>query len=410
MTAPARAPSLPGYAVLAATLAAAGLPIYIHAPKFYVDTYGVGLTALAGVLFALRLCDVVQDPALGWLSSRLRRHRGLVVLIGGCLLAASMVGLFAVPPPVAPLVWFTLTMIGLFSAFSFLSISMYAEGVGAAGRIGPGGHLKLASWRETGALIGVCVASLAPFVLGFAGFAIAFACLAALAVWLMRRDWGGEVAESGTGFGPVLRDGVARRLLLIALLNAAPVAVTSTLFLFYVETVLQAPNWEGPFLILFFAMAAVAAPVWTKLAGRFGSRPMLFTAMTAAILGSGAALALGPGDVAAFAVVCVVTGFALGADFAILPAAFAARLETIAPDGGTGFGLWAFVSKATLALAAVILLPALDAAGLRAGQTTPDNAVRLLIYLYAGLPCVLKLGAMALLTVTPLPGRLGKDI
>jgi hypothetical protein len=28
---------------LPAMLAMAGLPIYIHAPKFYVDTYGVGL-------------------------------------------------------------------------------------------------------------------------------------------------------------------------------------------------------------------------------------------------------------------------------------------------------------------------------------------------------------------------------
>jgi GPH family glycoside/pentoside/hexuronide:cation symporter len=79
-------------------------------------------------------------------------------------------------------------------------------------------------------------------------------------------------------------------------------------------------------------------------------------------------------------------------------------MEVISPDGGSGFGLWAFVSKATLALAAVTLLPALDAAGLRADAPAPDGAVRLLIYLYAGVPCLLKLLAMALLTKTPLPG------
>ena len=412
MTLASRKPSLPGYAVLAATLASAGLPIYIHAPKFYVDTYGVGLTALAGVLFVLRLFDVVQDPALGWLVARLRARRGFAVLLGGCLLAASMVGLFAVTPPIAPLAWFTLTMIGLFSSFSFLSIAMYAEGVQAAGRIGPGGHLRLASWRETGALLGVCVASIAPFALGFSGFAVGFVVLTALALWLMRRDWGGAGANAlrGAGFGPVLSDPIARRLLLIALLNAAPVAVTSTLFLFYVETVLEAPGWEGPYLIVFFFMAAMAAPLWTALARRHGSRPMLFVAMAVAILGSASVLVLGPGDTIAFALVCVVTGAALGADFALLPASFAARLEKISPDGGTGFGLWAFVSKATLALAAVTLLPALDAAGLRSGEAAPDGAVRLLIYLYAGVPCLLKLSAMALLTFTPLPGPQAKDI
>jgi hypothetical protein len=71
--------SLHGYAVFAAMLSAAGLPIYIHAPAYYATTYGVGLTALAGVLFALRLIDVVQDPLLGWLSARLNartRDRG----------------------------------------------------------------------------------------------------------------------------------------------------------------------------------------------------------------------------------------------------------------------------------------------------------------------------------------------
>ncbi len=402
-------PSLPGYAVLAATLAAAGLPIYIHAPKFYVDSYGVGLTALAGVLFVLRLFDVVQDPALGWLVGRLRAGRGIAVLLGLGLLAASMLGLFAVTPIFDPLAWFTLTMIGLFSAFSFLTIAMYAEGVGAAGRIGRGGHLRLAGWRETGALIGVCVASLAPFVLGFAGFAVAFAILCALAMWLMRSEWGGAGVPAATGFGPVLRDPLARRLLLIALLNAAPVAVSSTLFLFYVETVLEAPAWAGPYLVLFFLMAAIAAPVWTGLARRFGSRPMLFSAMVLAMVGFSVTLTLGAGDTIAFGVVCVVTGFALGADFALLPAAFAARLEQISPDGGTGFGLWAFVSKATLAIAAVTLLPALDAAGLRAGEPAPGDAVALLTYLYAGVPCVLKLGAMALLAVTPLPGAEGKE-
>lgn len=386
-------------------LASAGLPIYIHAPKFYVDNYGVSLTALAAVLFGLRLIDVVQDPLLGWLASRLRAARGRAMIAGAGIIAASMVGLFAITPPMSPLVWFTLTMIGLFSAFSFLSISMYSQGVHAAGRIGAGGHLKLAAWRETGALLGVCVASIAPFVLGFAGFAVSFAVLVALAVWLMRGEWAGDYVKTGGGFGPVLGDPLARRLLLIALLNAAPVAVTSTLFLFYVESVLQAPDAEGPYLILFFIMAAASAPFWTRLARTYGSRPMLLTAMTLAIAGSASVLLLGPGDTIAFGVVCVVTGFALGADFALLPAAFAARMEQLTPDAGSAFGLWAFVSKATLAFAAIVLLPTLDVAGFRAGEPPTQQAVAVLIYLYAGVPCVLKLGAMALLVFTPLPGK-----
>ena len=97
------APRLPSYALFAAFLAAAGLPLYIHAPKFYVDNYGVSLTTLGLVLFGLRLIDVVQDPALGWLAERARAHRQAMVAAAVALMAMSMLGLFAVAPPMAAL-------------------------------------------------------------------------------------------------------------------------------------------------------------------------------------------------------------------------------------------------------------------------------------------------------------------
>ena len=46
------------WAVFGGMLSAAGLPIYLHAPKFYVDNYGVSLATLGGVLAALRLIDL----------------------------------------------------------------------------------------------------------------------------------------------------------------------------------------------------------------------------------------------------------------------------------------------------------------------------------------------------------------
>ncbi|MDA9991352.1 sugar:cation symporter, partial [Paracoccaceae bacterium] len=49
-------------------LGVVGLPIYIHAPKFFVDTYEVSLSTLGLSLFFLRLLDFVQDPLLGKLA------------------------------------------------------------------------------------------------------------------------------------------------------------------------------------------------------------------------------------------------------------------------------------------------------------------------------------------------------
>ncbi len=396
------APRLPAYALFAAYLAAAGLPIYIHAPKFYVDEYGVSLALLGAVLFALRLIDVVQDPLLGRLAAWARAWRGATVLIAGLAMAAAMLGLFAVRPPIAPVWWFALMLTVIFSGFSYLTICFYSQGVAAAQQAS-NGHLRLARWRETGALLGICAAAVAPLLLGgFTGFALAFAALGVVALWAMRNEWrGGRVPSEG--FGPVLRDALSRRLLLIALVNAAPVAVSSTLFLFFVESRLGAPQWQGPLLLLFFLSAAAAAPFWSRAAERWGARPVLLGAMVLAIAAFGWAALLGTGDVLAFAAVCALSGAAVGADMTLLPAIFARRMAEVAPGASEGFGLWSFVSKLTLALAAALLLPALEVGGFRAGAENDAAALALLTWLYCGVPCALKLVAIALLARTRLP-------
>ncbi|MEF3047996.1 MFS transporter [Pseudotabrizicola sp. L79] len=401
------------WSVFAALIACAGLPIYIHAPKFYVDEYGVGLAALGAVLALLRLVDVVQDPFLGWLAEAGRGKRSLLVTGAVGVMMAAMLALFAVPPPVAPLAWFALSLACLFSAFSFLTIVFYAQGVARAKTLGPKGHLRLAGWRETGSLLGVSVAAVAPVALAavtdqpFTAFALGFALLAVIAALAMRHEWEGAAKMAPAPVMPLFRralaDRVARRLLAIALVNAAPVAVTSTLFLFFVESRLGAPGWEGPLLLLFFLSAAASAPLWGRLAAQIGEKRSLMAAMALAIAAFLWAVLLQAGDMAAFAVICLASGAAMGADLTLLPALFARRLAQLGDGGeGAGFGLWSFVSKLALALAAAILLPALQWAGFTPGASNDAAALWALTLLYAALPCGLKLLALALVATTDL--------
>lgn len=397
------APRLPGFSVFASLLAAAGLPIYIHAPKYYVDVYGVSLAALGAVLFGLRLLDVVQDPLLGRLAARLRQYRAASVGLAVLVMAAGMIGLFAITPPVAPLWWFALMLTLVFSAFSYLTICFYAQGVATAAHLPGQGHVRLARWRETGALIGICAASVAPMVLGgYAVFALGFAVLAVLALLAMAGQWQATEVRGAGGFAPVLRDPVARRLLAVALFNAAPVAVSSTLFLFFVESRLQAQGWEGPLLLLFFLAAAVAAPLWGKLAEVHGVKRVLLAGMVLSVAAFAGAVLLGAGDLWLFGLICLASGAALGADMTLLPALFAARMARVAPGAAEGFGLWSFVSKFTLAMAALALLPLLEAGGFVAGTENDTEALHLLSLLYGGLPCLLKLIAIALLVRVPI--------
>lgn len=392
-------------------LAMAGLPIYIHAPKFFVDHYGVSLASLGLVLAALRLVDVVQDPLLGWLAGATAARRG--VWVGGATVAMAlgMVGLFALPAPVQPLVWFAVTMLVVFSAWSFLSICFYAQGVSRAEEMGAQGHIRLAGWREGGALAGVCLAAVAPALLAgvtegpLPVFAMLFAALCLIAVALMAPEWGSArpMASGWAAFRPVLADPLSRRLLLIALLNAAPVAVTSTLFLFFVESRLGAPGDEGWLLLLFFLSAAISTPLWSRLASKHGARTVLLAAMGLAIASFLWASTLGTGALLPFALICIASGAALGADNTLLPAIFARRLSRLQGTEAAAFGLWAFVSKLSLALAAAVLLPLLDATGFVPGTANGDGALAMLSLLYAIVPCLLKVLALGLLYFTDVP-------
>lgn len=397
---------LPAYSIFAAVLAGAGLPIYIYAPKYYADTFGVSLTALGTLLFALRLFDMIQDPVLGWISERLVDRKKSAITFGAAVMALSMIGLFAIAPPIDPLWWFGITVTGLFTAFSFLTINFYAQGVSKAGDA-PEGHVRLAAWRESGSLLGVCIAAVIPTALigvvadPFAAFAFGFAALTAIAAFFMWPEWKGRVDQEPAPIRAIVSDPTARKLLILALVNATPLAVSSTLFLFYVESKLGAPGWEGGLLVLFFLAAAISSPVWSALARRFHPKPILIAAMCLAVASFGYTLTLSPGDVIPFAVVCVLSGATIGADLTLLPAMFAKRMAVISPNGGQGFGLWNLVNKFTLAFAAVVLLPLLERSGFVAGASDlPTEAITMLTVLYALVPSLLKLLAIGLLVVT----------
>ena len=399
---------LPAYTVFAAVLSGAGLPIYIYAPKYYADTFGVSLAALGALLFAMRLFDMIQDPVLGWISERLTRSKKIAMTLAAVVMAISMIGLFAVAPPIAPIWWFGITVTGLFTAFSFLTINFYAQGVSKAGK-DPQGHVRLAAWRESGALLGVCIAAVVPTVLigivadPFAAFAYGFAALTLIAAFFMWPEWKGRVNQEPSQIGEIIRDKTARKLLILALINATPLAVSSTLFLFYVESKLGAVGWEGALLVLFFLAAAISSPMWSALARRHGAKPVLLCAMILAVASFAYTLTLSPGDVIPFAVICVLSGATIGADLTLLPAMFAKRMAAISPNGAQGFGLWNLVNKFTLSFAAVVLLPLLERSGFQAGAVNvPQDAIFMLTVLYALVPSLLKLVAIGLLVATKL--------
>ena len=390
-------------AAVAAMLAFAGLPLYIHVPRYYSEEMGVGLAALGIVMLAARAVDSLQDPVIGRLADRLPRRREAWALVSGVLLAAGIGLLFAPPGWGEPLPRLAAGLLAAFTGFSALQIALYDHGLAQAEAAG-GGYTRIALWREAGGLAGVCLAAAAPAALGavfgapfaYAGYAAAFGISALLVLRRMRGLWlVSGMSMPDTGFAGALRVPGVAPILAFGFFNALPTAVTSTLFLFFVADVLAAEAHAGPLLLVFFAAAAAAAPAWARLAGRIGRRAALAAGMTLSVPVFVWAWVLGPGDIVPFYAIAAASGAALGADMTLAPAMLAAR---IGGRGGRVFSIWTFLQKTALALAAGATLPALALAGYEPGAPAQDGRAALAAA-YALVPCALKLAALQVLWI-----------
>ena len=386
------------FSSLAFVIGMAGLPVYIHAPKYFVDVYGISLVTMGVIIFFLRLVDVFQDPILGIIASKTTRFGALPIALSVVAMCVGMIMLFAIQSPVSPSLWFSISLFLVFSGFSFAYIRSYAQGLI---NLGAKDQIRLARWREVGTTLGICVAAILPTTLllvsadGYPLFAIFFCLIAILALMHVWSQFpaSNSTQDSQNSFSSLLsatRNLQIRNLLFLALVNSSPVALSSTLFLFFVESRLNAPDWAGIFLILFFLAAAIATPFWTKLADVHGVFKILKISMLLSIISFFGATFLAEGDGLIFSGICLLSGATVGADLALLPVLFARQIEnsSIIPD--LGFSLWNFVSKATLAFAAVISLPLLELVGFNSSGPNSENALLALTFGYAVLPCILK--------------------
>ena len=371
--------------------------IFTHR-KYFVEQYEISLATLGLALLLLRSIDFFQDPLLGRLASSTLSRGSFPLWIATAFMCFGMVLLFAIPAVTSPLLWFSISLIILFSGFSFAYIRIYALGVEV---FGMEGQIRIAKWREAGTLIGICLAAAAPTILsitgsnGYKNFAFLFCSLIIVATALMNSDFSKtffKVQKQTNSVFP--KDSGLQKLLLFVFLNALPVAVTSTLYLFYVDHVLGLEAIGGALLILFFLSAAFSAPFWTRWAEHYGALKVLRISMLVSILSFVWAYNLNAGEVIAFSIICFATGLSLGADMTILPAIFAKRLAKTKHDANAGFGIWNFSNKLALALTAGILLPIMEFAGFETQDMRSSLSREVLTMSYAIVPCGLKILAL----------------
>ena len=381
------------YGLLGLPLAFAALPIYVHVPRFYAEMAGMELSVLGVILLGARLLDAGVDPWLGWLADRVPRRRMLAL----ALLPFGLGFVALLNPPAGAAGWWLLASLALtYLGFSAATVAYQAWGADIGGDAAL--RTRLTAAREGFGLLGVVLAAALPTWLapslneGIARLSWILPPLLLLAATatFARVGAGPALPASTEALWPSLRrvlaDPLFRRLLLVFVANGIAAALPATLFLFFVADVLQLASASGALLALYFVAGAASLPVWVALAARYGRVAAWLAAMLLAMLAFAGASLLGSGDLWLFALICIASGLALGADLA-LPAALAADLGERQGPAGACFGVWNFVAKLNLALAAGLSLPLLAALGYVPGSTQGLSA---LSFAYALLPLAFK--------------------
>lgn len=419
----ARWQTLLAYALPALPLAALSLPFYVMVPEFYAREVGLPIAVVGYVLLAVRLMDAVSDPLAGWLADRYRPgfgRRRLWLAASAPLIALS--AWFVLVPPASAGAGYLLVWAGLLSlAWTAAQVPYGAWGAELSRSYA--GRTRVAAFRESATVLGTLLALLIPALaqqrggdaragLAALGLLIALGLPLAAAVAVWRTPEPLERSRNALlwreGLDGILSNRPFRRLVAAFFINSFANGLPATLFLFFVTERLGSRDAAGPLLVLYFLCGVLGVPFWLWLAARTSKHRAWAWGMVLAVICFAGAVFLREGDIFGFGIVCVLTGLALGADV-VLPASIQADVidvdtaQTGAERAGLYLGLWALATKIAFAGAVGLAFPLLSAAGFdpAAGVRTPGGLVMLGL-LYAGLPSLLKLGAIALVWNFPL--------
>ncbi len=385
------------YGVLALPLAFGGLPLYIHAPDFFATERGVPLAALGLALFWLRLFDAMVDPVAGWAGDRWPDRRGGLIITGAVLLARGAAALFA-PPALPVLIWFALALALASLGHSLISVNLMT--LGGLWRREPDQKSRISAAREGFGLVGLILAVVLPSALqqliGRQAALLALAAVLAVALLIALPIFRGSLASVRLQIAvpPDARPDwhALMPFYAVAALVLLSAAFPAALILMLVRDLLGVEALAGVFLLTYFAAALPGAAVAGWLAGCIGGVPVWTAALILSMAGFAFAMMLGPGDVAAFFVICLATGFCFGADLVLPPAILSDRIEATSTQAAAtrAYAALGFLTKLALALAGAVALPLLQLAGFRPAQVNDTHALQALLLLYAALPLVLR--------------------
>jgi Na+/melibiose symporter-like transporter len=393
--------------------AALSLPMTVYLPPFYARHIGISL-AMVGLIFtAVRLADIMLDPALGYLMDRTRTRWGrfrpwMSASVPVVMLASYLA--FMARPGATPL-YLSAVLVLLFAGYSMGVVAhlswaaVMAKGYHARSRV--------YGWLQALTVGGMVLVLLLPpiatrlfpaneaaGVQSMGWFIIVLAPLTVLlAVWRVREPAAPAALEGEKSAGGLLDYGrlawrpVLARLLICGVLLALAPGITGALFVFFFGVRGFSVEQSTLLLLIYFVGGLAGAPIWTKLAKRFGKHRtlMISCAYYAALQGS--TLLVPRGSMAWGAPSLFLAGIGFSAALILLRAMVAdvcdeARLDMKVDCTGMIYALYTSTTKISAAVAVGITYPLLQWIGFvaKAGARNSAGAVQGLEWVFVIFP------------------------
>ena len=312
--------------------------------KFATDVLLIAPAVMGAILGASRIWDAVSDPIVGYLSDRTNSRAGRRrpwLYAAAPLIGLSFLMVFAPPDGLTGVqlsVWMGVAVFAYFTAMTVFIVPHLSLGADLT----PPGHprnrvygARHLSWNIGSILALAAMAWLllapgegdgatrrgAALVAIVSGLAVT--SLVVLSSWYLRNF---HAAQSDPGrqralaaYRDVWRNSHARLLLIIIFIDNMGLAIISVLTLYVSEYVVGRADLAPLFILSFMIPAVVTVPLWVRLAGRFGKKPVWLLSMILAGLSFGGMFFADEGRVPLLMLLAALAGAANGNGGAIGP-------------------------------------------------------------------------------------------
>lgn len=395
------------YSLIAMPLAILGLPLFIYLPTFYANFIDNNIAIVGAILFISRLTDVITDPFIGLLSDKsikVFKSRKPVMILGFFILIVSFYYL------INPIKEYALIYLLIFSIFVYLGWSLVTiPYLTWSSELSYNYHekTKLNSYREIFTLLGLTIALILPtftennlqnklnlLYLFFIIIFIPFFIFSMIKVKPKIKSFTKKISiKEIKEF--YIKNSNFKNLQLGYFLNNLANAIPATIFLIFIETIINDKEAGEWILLVYFLSGLIALPLWVILSKIISKKEIWIYSILLSSISFIFVLFLKQGDVLAFAIISFISGLSLGADIAFptsMQSDFVQKNENSSMSGLI-FGIWTMLTKLSLAFAVVLSFSILGIFGFDQDNIN-ENSKFAVLFTYGLLPVLIKLIAI----------------